>query len=277
MILALDIGGTKLSSALWDGTQLLERSETPTPADRNPESLLTTCLDLIRPKLAVARAIRVAACGSVANGVVTALNNQTLHNWHNGVNVARWLEEKTKLETKVLNDADAAAWGEFMLGAGRGTRDFTFVTVSTGIGGGLIINRRLHLTLHGLHAEFGFTLTDANTPLEYLASGSALDKIARERGWADTKELLTRANRKEVVALTYLEDSAARVARLLANLRAILGIERAAIGGGLGLAPLYLERVQKHLVSFGLPWASLAVVRAELGADAGLVGAAVYE
>ncbi len=276
MILTLDIGGTKLSAALWDGTQLLERSETPTPTDRTPESLLTACLELLRPKLSSARAIRVAACGSVANGVVTALNNQTLHNWHDGVNVAAWLKQRTTLETKVLNDADAAAWGEFVLGAGRGTRDFTFVTVSTGIGGGLIINSNLHLTPHGLHAEFGFTLTDANIPLEYLASGSALDKIAREHAWDGTKELVTRANRGEVIALTNLEDSAARVARLLANLRAILGIERAAIGGGLGLATGYLERVQAHLLRFGQPWSKLEVVKAELGADAGLVGAAVY-
>ncbi len=276
MILTLDIGGTKLSSALWDGSSLLERAEIPTPTDRTPENLLSACLELIAPKLPLSRAIRVAACGSVANGVVTALNNETLHNWQNGVNVAAWLEKRTNLETKVLNDADAAAWGEFKRGAGRGARDFAFVTVSTGIGGGLIINRELHLTPHGLHAELGFTLTDADIPLEYLASGSALNKIAREHGWADTKELLARANAGDKTADILLEGSATRVARLLANLRAILGIERAAVGGGLGLAPSYLERVQKHLQRFGSPWASLEVVRAELGADAGLAGAAVY-
>ncbi len=276
MILALDIGGTKLSSALWDGSSLLERTQIPTPTDRTPENLLSACLELIAPKLPFSRAIRVAACGSVANGVVTALNNETLHNWQNGINVAAWLEKHTNLETKVLNDADAAAWGEYQRGAGRGTRDFAFVTVSTGIGGGLIINRELHLTPHGLHAELGFTLTDADIPLEYLASGSALNKIAREHGWADTKELVANALSGDEPALALLKGSAARVARLLANLRVILGVERAAIGGGLGLAPTYLERVQKHLQRFGSPWASLEVTRAELGADAGLVGAAVY-
>ncbi|MEY4529829.1 MAG: N-acetylmannosamine kinase [Deinococcota bacterium] len=276
MILALDIGGTKLSSAFWDGSSLLERTEIPTPTDRTPENLLSACLELIAPKLPLSRAIRVAACGSVAGGVVTALNNETLHHWQNGVNVAAWLEKHTNLETKVLNDADAAAWGEFKRGAGRGTRDFAFVTVSTGIGGGLIINQELHLTPHGLHAELGFTLTDADIPLEYIASGSALNKIAIKHGWADTKELLARANAGDKTADVLLEDSAARVARLLANLRAILGTDKAAIGGGLGLAPTYLERVQKHLQRFGSPWASLEVTRAELGADAGLVGAAVY-
>jgi N-acylmannosamine kinase len=276
MIVTLDIGGTKLSAALWDGSGLIECSQVLTPEDRTPDSLLMACLGVITPKLSKARAIRVAACGSVANGVVTALNNETLHNWQNGVDVAAWLTQKTSLETKVLNDADAAAWGEFMLGAGRGTRDFAFVTVSTGIGGGLIINRELHLTPHGLHAELGFTLTDSNIPLEYLASGSALDKVALGHGWAGTRELVTRANRGEPLALELLEGSASRVARLLANLRAIIGIERAALGGGLGLASGYLERVQVHLLGFGLPWSKLEVVRAELGADAGLVGAALY-
>lgn len=276
MILALDIGGTKLAFALWDGTNLLERQQIPTPADRSPEHLLTVCLDLIQPQLPQARAIRVAACGAVADGIVTALNNETLHNWHNGINVAAWLTQKTNLETKVLNDADAAAWGEFKLGAGRGTRDFAFVTVSTGIGGGLVIGKQLHTTPHGLHAEFGFTLTDSDTPLEYLASGSALDKLARQHAWADSRELLQQALLGNQIALVILENSAARVARLLANLRTVLGIERAAIGGGLGLAPTYLERVRAHLQRFGMPWASLELASAELGADAGLVGVAVY-
>ncbi len=276
MILALDIGGTKLAAALWDGSQLLERSQIPTPDDRSPNNLLEACLTLIQAKLPVTRDIRVAACGSVANGVVTALNNHTLHNWHNGIDVATWFTERTQLETKVLNDADAAAWGEFMLGAGQGTRDFAFITVSTGIGGGLIINQALHTTPHGLHAELGFTLTDTDTPLEFIASGSALDQLAEKHHWAGAKEIVTRANAGDTQAQAILTDSTKRIARLLANLRAILGIERAALGGGLGLASGYLPQVQSHLEQFGLPWNTLEVVQAKLGADAGLVGAALY-
>jgi N-acylmannosamine kinase len=277
MILSLDIGGTKLSSALFDGTNLLERRQIPTPPDRSPDHLLNTCLELLRPHLPHAQALRVAATGFVSqNGIVRAVGNDILHGWSNGVNVAGWLENATQLETKVLNDADAAAWGEFKLGAGRGCQHFAFVTVSTGIGGGLVLNSQLYTTPHGLHTEFGNVLTDSSTPLELLASGTALDRAAREHGWADAREVVDRAAKTEELATILLENSALRVARMLANVRVLLGIEKVAVGGGLGLASGYLERVQVDVRRFGAPWDELEVVRAELGVDAGLIGAGLW-
>jgi N-acylmannosamine kinase len=277
VILCLDIGGTKLSAALFDGTNLLERQQIPTPPDRSPEHLLNTCLGLLRPHLSRASALRVAATGFVAtNGVVRAIGNGILHGWDNGVNVAGWLEAATQLETKVLNDADAAAWGEFKRGAGRGCQHFAFVTVSTGIGGGLVLNSQLYTTPHGLHAEFGNLLTDTGTPLEHLASGTALDHAAKEHGWTDAREVVARAGKSQELATILLEDSALRVARMLGNLRVLLGIEKVAVGGGLGLASGYLDRLQADVRKFGAPWDELLVVRAELGADAGLIGAALW-
>lgn len=276
MILTLDIGGTKISSALFDGTHLLERQQIATPPDRSPENILTTCLELLRPQLPQARALRVAATGFVANGMVRAVGDAILHGWDDGVNVQAWLENHTQLETKVLNDADAAAWGEFKRGAGQNAQHFAFVTVSTGIGGGLVLNSRLYTTPHGLHAEFGNTLTDNNTPLELLASGTALDHAAQEHGWADAREVVSRASKTEELATILLEDSALRVARLLANLRVLLGIERVAVGGGLGLASGYVQRIQADIKKFGAPWDGLEVVQAELGTDAGLIGAALW-
>jgi N-acylmannosamine kinase len=276
VILCLDIGGTKLSSALFDGTHLQQRQQIPTPTDRSPEHLLNTCLELLRPHITQAHALRVAATGFVANGIVRAVGNDILHGWDDGVNVAAWLENATQLETKVLNDADAAAWGEFKRGAGRDCQHFAFVTVSTGIGGGLVLNSQLYTTPHGLHAEFGNLLTDTGTPLEHLASGTALDRAAREHGWADAREVVARAAKTEELAMILLEDSALRVARMLGNLRVLLGIEKVAVGGGLGLASGYVERVQADVQKFGAPWDGLEVVRAELGANAGLIGAALW-
>jgi N-acylmannosamine kinase len=269
------MGGTKLAAALWDGERLCDREEVATPGDRSPEGILNACLELLRPKLARASSLGVAATGSVAEGRVTALNSETLHGW-DAFDVQGWLEARTGLRTLVLNDADAAAWGEFVLGAGRETRDFAFVTVSTGIGGGIIVNRQLLTTPHGLHAEFGFTLTDQDEPLEFVASGVALDKAARDLGWADARDVVRYALEGDARASALLDSSAQRVARLLGNLRVLLGVERVAVGGGLGLTAPYLERVKGHLEHLGSPWSSLEVVRAELGADAGLVGAALW-
>jgi N-acylmannosamine kinase len=277
VILALDIGGTKLAAALWDGTSLLERRETPTPSeDRSPEGVTRVALELLRDVAARGsdlKAIGVATTGSVAEGKVTALNADTLKGWH-AFDLRAKLEAELNLPTVVLNDADAAAWGEFAFGAGRGTRDFAFVTVSTGVGGGIVLNEVLHTTTHGLHAELGYTLTASGQPLELVASGSALDRWAKTQGWSGAREIVARSLGGDAAAIEKLEESARLVAQSLANLYVTLGVTRVAVGGGLGLSAGYLERVRAELKRLGEPWNALEVVRAELGVDAGLIGAA---
>ena len=281
MILALDIGGTKLAAALWDGTRLLERCECPTPSDdRSPDSVVRAALELLHPLQSQAVSIAVAATGSVADGRVTALNADTLQGWH-AFDLRGALSLALHLPAFVLNDADAAAWGEYTHGAGRGSNaiqpsNFAFVTVSTGIGGGLVLNGRLYTTAHGLHAELGYTLAPNDQPLELVAGGAALDRWAQAHGWSGAREIVQRSLEGDAVAITKLEESAGLVARAAANLFVSLGITRVAIGGGLGLSAGYLERVQSTIRQLGEPWDALEVVRAELGVDAGLVGAATW-
>ena len=283
MILALDIGGTKLAAALWDGSKLLERIECPTPSDdRSPDSVVRTALELMKPLVGQASSIAVAATGSVADGRVTALNADTLQGWH-AFNLRGALSLALHLPAFVLNDADAAAWGEYTHGAGRAgssstvrSSNFAFLTVSTGIGGGLVLNGALHTTAHGLHAELGYTLAPNDQPLEVVAGGAALDRWAQQRGWSGAREIVRRSLEGDAVAITKLEESAGLVARAAANLFVTLGITRVAIGGGLGLSADYLERMQATVQQLGEPWNALEVVRAELGVDAGLVGAAAW-
>ena len=277
MILALDVGGTKLSAALLNGANILERLEAPTPTDdRGPHAVTNAALALLEPLRARATTLGVAATGSVAQGRVTALNANTLQGWH-AFDLQTALEAATGLPTTVINDADAAAYGEFAHGAGQGTQHFAFVTVSTGIGGGLVLDGRLYLTSHGLHAEFGYTLTPDGQPIELVASGHALDRWAQARGWlGGAREIVQRAQAGDPDANVKLNESAGIVASKLADLRLTVGITRAAIGGGLGLAPTYLERVQAHLNHLGTPWNTLEIVPASLGVNAGLVGAAAW-
>lgn len=276
MILALDIGGTKLAAALWDGSGLLERRVAATPSDdRSPDSVVRAALTLLEPLRASASSLGVAATGAVADGRVTALNVDTLQGW-NAFDLRGALSVALHLPVAVLNDADAAAYGEFAHGAGRETRDFAFVTVSTGIGGGFVLDGRLHTTAHGVHAEIGYTLTPGDVPLELAAGGAALDAWARAKGWAGAREVVQRALEGDAEANAKLEAGAGHVARALANLYVTLGVTRVAVGGGLGLSSGYLERVQSHLARLGEPWNALEIVRAELGVDAGLIGAATW-
>jgi N-acylmannosamine kinase len=270
MIAALDIGGTKISVALIDGAAILERFEIRTPSISTPEQVSRAAIDLLESFKPRVSSLGVAATGRVANGRVTALNSKTLKGW-NDFDLRTTLEKALKLETVVLNDADAAAWGEAAFGAGFGVRDFVFVTISTGVGGGLILNSRLHTTPFGLQADLGFTLVNG-VPLEFVASGKALDSYAVSRGWADARDVISQAE-TDNAANAKLEESAGLIAHKLADLRVTLGITRAVIGGGLGLAPGYLERVKHHLERLGDLY-RLELVPAALGVDAGLIGAA---
>ncbi len=270
MIAALDIGGTKISIALLDGAKILERSEVRTPEPATPEEVSSAVIRLLEPfKTRVSR-LGVAATGRVANGRVTALNSKTLTGWTD-FDLQTTLENALNLETVVLNDADAAAWGEAAFGAGFGVHDFVFMTISTGVGGGLILNSRLHTTPFGLQADLGFTLVNG-VPLEFVASGKALDAYAVSRGWSDARDVIANAA-NDTDANAKLEESAGLIAAKLADLRVTLGITRAVIGGGLGLAPGYLERLKTNLEKLGSLY-HLELVPAALGVDAGLIGAA---
>lgn len=273
--IALDIGGTKISSALVRGARVLERLEARTPARDGPQAVTLEAARLIERLVArsgvTVQALGVAATGRVQNGAVTALNSATMPGWE-AFALQERLQALTGLKAVVLNDGDAAAWGEWRFGAGVGARHFLFVTVSTGIGGGLVLGGRLHLTPSGLQADLGFTRDCADgRPLELNASGRALDRAATSLGLDDARDVMAHQDDPRIAAL--LNDLCGRLAAKLADLRPLLGLERIAVGGGLGLAPGYLERLRATLESLG-PMYATPLVAARLGVDAGLVGAA---
>jgi N-acylmannosamine kinase len=163
-----------------------------------------------------------------------------------------------------------------------------FVTVSTGVGAGLILRGALHLAANGLDAELGFTSVPAllrptytlpelgaYAPLEYEAAGSALDRVARDRGLRGARDLADRAEAGDPDAASVYDRSAALVAWRSADVAALLGVTRVALGGSVGLRPGYLERVRRGLEAFPERYRP-EIVPALLGADAGLIGAGAW-
>jgi N-acylmannosamine kinase len=154
-----------------------------------------------------------------------------------------------------------------------------FVTVSTGVGGGIVQGGRLLEGRRGSAGSIGHVLADPAGPvcgcgqrgcLEAVASGPA---IAAEGGAATAVELFARAAAGDPRAIAAIERSSTAVARTLAGLAALLDLDLAVLGGGVGLAPGYLAAVERALSAlparFRLPLAA-----ARLGRDAGLIGAA---
>ncbi|GAA5512124.1 N-acetylmannosamine kinase [Deinococcus carri] len=286
-LLALDIGGTSMRAALVEGGRVTQRRETRTPKPATPEAVMAAALDLAAPLTSEAVAVGVACAGAVARGRVTATATHTFPGWTD-IPLAERLAQGLGLPCSVLNDARAAAWGEFRAGAGRGASEFMFITVSTGVGAGLVLGERLHLAANGLDAELGFVSVPAVWqegeevpplgrlgPLEFETSGTALGGQARALGHEDARALCDAAEAGNGAAEAEYTRSAALIAWKIADVAALLGITRVALGGSVGLRPGYLSRVRSSLACFPQRYQP-AVVHAELGVDAGLIGAALW-
>jgi N-acylmannosamine kinase len=270
-VLALDVGGTQSRVALFEGGRIVWRDARPTPARQGPEAVVALLQELVAPVAAAEARMAVAIAGFVQQGRVTAHNAGLLMDWR-AYPLQHRLEAALQRPVQVFNDARAAAWGEYRLGGGRGVREFCFVTVSTGVGAGLVLGGRLHLARNGLDAELGETLTaEGRTTLEDAASGTAMHQAAQRLGFADGRALCDAADAGDAEAERALRHGIRQLALKLADLRVLLGIERTAVGGGLGLRPGYLERLREEMHRLPALYRH-EIIRAQLGADAGLHG-----
>jgi N-acylmannosamine kinase len=281
-VLAVDIGGTKIAAALVADGSILERAQCPTPRDDVGAALVPAVRALVAPWLAQASAVGVATTGFVSEGRVCAVNPATLP-LAGGLEIERRLSEVLGRPAHVVNDGHAATWGEYRYGAGAGTRDFAFITVSTGVGGGLVSGGRLVTGRRGFAGHVGHTVVQLDGPpcgcgrrgcVEAIASGNAIAAraaaaLGRE---IDAAAVLARAD-DDPACCAIIEEAAAAVAQLCLDLAATLDVERIAMGGGVGLSPLFRRRV---LAALGAapPLFRVPLVPPRLGADAGLVGAA---
>ncbi len=271
-VIALDVGGTHSRAAVFDGGRMVWRRSLPTPGQAGPQAMVDTMAELLHPLDATAAPVGVAIAGQVRGGSVTAHNAGILKDWRD-FPLEQALAERLGRRVRVLNDARAAAWAEYCLGAGKGCRDFLFVTVSTGLGAGLVLGGRLHLAGNGLDAELGETLVAGGQTLENVASGTALGLVAAGLGFRDARALADAADAGDERAIAPWRDAIRQLALKLADLSVLLGIERTAIGGGVGLRPGYVEQLREELHRLP-PLYHHEIIRAELGADAGLHGVA---
>ena len=194
-----------------------------------------------------------------------------------------------KLPVGVDNDANAAAMAEWRWGAGRGANDLVMLTLGTGIGGGLILSGRPYRGSIGTGAELGHIVVEHDGPpcncgghghLEAVASGRAADRAARELygNSADSHELVRRARAGEGPARQALAELGRRLGSGIGSLVNIFDPELVVIGGGFaeaGELVLGPAREQAHAEALSAARDRLRIVRAELGAKAGVLGAAL--
>ncbi|MFA5316686.1 MAG: ROK family protein [Dehalococcoidales bacterium] len=310
LVAAVDLGGSKILSVVADAHgNIISRDLRKTSAARGPEAVIDAILESLRGVISEAGVSASKLCGiglgapGVSNpetGVVFTSPN--LPGWHD-VPLRDIIARETGLKTLLINDANAAALGELCFGAARGVRNFIYITISTGIGGGIVINGELYGGASGTAGEIGhMTIADDGPPCtcgnrgcwEQLASGTALAREARRRigeGAASvilecaggniervTAEAVSRAlDRGDALAAELVAQTSYYLGVGFANLINIFNPELIVIGGGLSnmgeklLSPAYQVAGQR---AFKESYRAVRFARAELGADAGVLGAA---
>ncbi|NHC45628.1 ROK family glucokinase [Motilibacter aurantiacus] len=308
LTIGVDLGGTKVAAAVVDedGTIVARtRSETPnTGADATVGAILEAVRGL-REQHPQVEAVGVGAPGFIDERRSTVLFLTNLAGWRHRPLRAE-LEQALGLPVVVENDANVAAWGEAVYGAGRGEEYLVCVTVGTGIGGGIIVGGQLYRGRFGVAAEVGHFRVEPNgRPCgcgnrgcwEQYCSGNALVREARWRAAEDREgaslmlsygdgspeginglDITDAARRGDRVAIASFESVGRWLGQGLADLAAILDPGCFVIGGGVSEAgDLLLEPARRTYteVLTGRAYRPLAEIRqATLGNDAGVVGAA---
>lgn len=287
VVLAIDVGGTKLAAGLVDETgRVLRSRRVPTP-DAAPEQALTALIDDLRSDGVTVEGVGIGCggpmswpAGRVSPVNITAWRDFPLRDMVAGLFPGR--------PVRLLNDAICLAIAEHWQGAGRGVPDLLGMVVSTGVGGGLVLGDHVVAGRSGNAGHIGHVVVEPEGPLcgcggrgclEAIARGPALVAWAREHGWTGTdgRHLADSARSGDETALAAFARAGRAIAIAVAGAAATLDLSLVVIGGGIAAAgevlfgPLRAELRARARLDFVR---DLRVVPAALGERAGLVGAA---
>lgn len=310
MIIGVDLGGMSAKAACFSDGVLSGKSRVETSSAHTPEA---TALALVQLCIATAEKTgkgfdQVQAIGVGSPGVIDS-STGTVVSWSNygwkDVHLAALMEKYSGKRVFVLNDANAAAYGEAKFGAGKGYRDSVFITLGTGVGGGIIVDGKLFEGYRSAGTEVGHMVIRQNGALcscgrkgcfEMYASAraliahtveemsaqpqSALWKISPTPDRVDGRTVFLGLKEGDKTAEKIFSDYIAALGEGITNLVNILRPQAVLIGGGISaegetlLAPLRNYVYPRLYVSE--TYAPIAIVAAQLGNDAGLYGAAQY-
>ncbi len=308
--LAVDIGGTHVRAArVSDRGQIEARSKIDTPDEGRPEAVIAAVHGLLAALLPSDRAsdgvgVGVAVPGPLDPTTGVVFEPPNMLGWGT-YPLAQRLADRLGRSVWIHNDADLAGLGEARHGAGSGHDPLLYLTVSTGIGGGIVQGGRIYAGAHGLAAECGHIVVQAGGPVcnaghagcaEALASGTAIARRAAEvlatapgtthlaryvtSGVSPTAEDVARAAADgDAVALGIFEAAGTALGLAIGSLINVLDPARVVLGGGLtAVWGLWAPAMHRAVASYVMAASARAIdiVPAALGDDAGLVGAAVY-
>jgi glucokinase len=314
--IGIDIGATRIKmGVVTHAGRLIYKDHVETAGIIGPSQFVKTTKDAVEGLIAGSSlerqsigAIGFGAPGWVDHqkGIVHELTNIT--DWED-FPLAREIETAVGLESFVDNDANAMAVGEMIHGAGRGRRNFVCLTLGTGVGGAIVIDGAVYRGVRGLAGEIGHLTLDLDGPTCACGAAGCLEKFvgnrflvgrAVELAWGQiddgrgkilvemadnraenvTAKMLSEAAEKgDTVALEVWKEAGRRLGASLAGLVNLLNPECFIIGGGVAEAGDVLfvpMREEMESIAMNKLGYSTPLMRAELGEDAGLIGAATF-
>lgn len=307
-VIGIDLGGTNMRVGLITPQgAIVERASGPTDAaSSSGEAIIGRLADLVRTVITDGGLEPQAVCG-IGLGIPGPLDPQNggVKDSPNlgqldGLPIVARLGAATGLPVLIENDANAAAWGEYWMGAGQGCRSMVMATLGTGIGGGIILDGQLLRGIDHTAAELGHLIVvDGGRPcacgshgcIEAYASADSTVRRFREevkRGGGSTladvpKKALTcaqifqAAREGDLLALNVVQETGRMLGMMTASIANLLNPERMIFGGGMiNAGDMLFDAIKRELKrrAFPVPAARLEVLPAALGGDAGLIGAA---
>lgn len=302
-VIGVDLGGTKICGALADlDGKILNSYTVQTDAFEGEKAVLGRIVSVINrvledssKSIEEVKAIGIGSPGPLDSekGIVIDTPNLPFKNFNLVENIKAVFNVPIYLE----NDANAAAIGEYMFGAGRGTRNMVYVTVSTGVGGGAVLNGKLYKGSTSNALEIGHSTVLHDGPrcncgnygcVEALASGTAIARQGMEAINSGVKtslveyekvtsyEIHKEAEKGDKVAIDILDRSFTYLGICIANIVVSFDPEMVVIGGGVSkIGSLLFDKVRKVVKERALKSMAEActIVPARLGTDAGVIGA----
>ncbi|MCT4621946.1 MAG: ROK family protein [Marinisporobacter sp.] len=302
-VIGIDLGGTKISGAVANFKgDIISQYTLPTKAEEGEKAVLERIIKVVEKVINESNVDKekIVSIGIGSPGPLDAKEGKIITTANlpfKDFNIVNPLVEQFHIPAYLDNDANVAAIGEYIFGAGKGTNNMIFITVSTGIGGGAILNGKIYRGNTYNALEIGHMTLDEKGPrcncgnygcAEALASGTAIGKIATEqvkKGFKSSLgnydqitsyEVFKEAEKGDILAKDVLYKALNYLGICVANMITSFDPELVIIGGGVSKGgSIVFEKVKEVVKTRCLKamWESTKIVPAALGTDAGVKGA----
>jgi glucokinase len=288
--LGIDIGGTQIRAALVDEQGVVvNRGSVATNGPGGPNVIVQQAVQIAKEVSANVAQDQIAAIGVCAPGPLDSdtgivLDIATLPGWQN-YPLRSNLSDAFGRSVMLENDGIAAAFGEWKHGAGRGVNNLVYVTVSTGLGGGVVVDGHLLRGNRGMAGHVGHMMIDPKGPrcgcggrgcFEAFASGTNFAIAGRAKGFANSEAIVDAARNGDAVALALVDEEARYLGYGFASLMHLYSPQRLIMGGGVSKAlDLLMPGIRGQINDVAMPaFRGAEIVPALLGDNCGLVGVA---